>query len=111
VSIWLVYHGHIRRSTIRWNIGQAKQRFSEVVRRAATEPQLICNRNRVVAAVIDAESADRLRALRARDSERSIAEAFDEFRQLVKRQRYRLKTPPRRNRRDAFADALDDVSR
>lgn len=38
-----------------WNIAQAKQCFSEVVKRAATEPQLIFNRDRLVAAVIDAE--------------------------------------------------------
>ena len=38
-----------------WNIAQAKQRFSEVVRQAAEEPQLIYNRDHLVAAVIDAE--------------------------------------------------------
>ena len=45
---------------MRWKIGQAKQRFSEMVRHAATEPQLICNRDRVVAAVVDADSAAKL---------------------------------------------------
>jgi prevent-host-death family protein len=96
---------------MRWKIGQAKQRFSEVVRRAATEPQLICNRERVVAAVIDAGAAERLQAMRARASQRSIADAFEEFRELVKRERYVLKTPSRRSRRNAFANTLDRLSR
>lgn len=96
---------------MRWKIGQAKQRFSEVVRRAATEPQLICNRERVVAAVIDAGAVEGLQAMRARASERSIADAFEEFRTIVKQERYVLKIPPRRSRRNAFADALHHLSR
>ena len=96
---------------MRWKIGQAKQRFSEVVRRAATEPQLICNRDRVVAAVIDADSAERLQAIRVGASRRSIAEAFNEFRELVKREHYVLRTPSRKSRRNAFANALDRLSR
>jgi hypothetical protein len=75
------------------------------------EPQLICNRERVVAAVIDAGAAERLQAMRARESQRSIADAFEEFRELVKRERYVVKIPSRRSRRDAFADALDHLSR
>lgn len=96
---------------MRWKIGEAKQRFSEVVRRAATEPQLICNRDRVVAAVVDAESAERLETVRQRRRRASIAAAFEELRDLTRRERYRLKTPARTTRRNAFADALDRVSR
>jgi hypothetical protein len=102
---------HLEDILMRWKIGQAKQRFSEAVRRAAMEPQLICNRERVVAAVIDAGAAERLQAMRARESQRSIADAFEEFRELVKRERYVVKIPSRRSRRDAFADALDHLSR
>lgn len=94
---------------MRWKIGQAKQRFSEVVRRAAKEPQLICNRDRVVAAVVDARSADRLRAMRDRERQGSLADAFDELRALLKRERLTLKVPARRNRRNPFVDGRDDI--
>lgn len=83
---------------MRWKIGQAKQRFSELVRRAATEPQLICNRDRVVAAVIDADSAAKLEGVLERVRQRSVAHAFEDFRTLAKRERYALKTPRRKNR-------------
>ena len=96
---------------MRWKIGQAKQRFSEVVRRAATEPQLICNRDRVVAAVVDAASVERLRVIRQSQSRRSIAAAFEGLRALAEREGYRLRTPARTTRRNAFADCLDRVSR
>lgn len=80
----------------RWKIGQAKQRFSEVVRRAAVEPQIICNRERVVAAVIDAGSADRLQSIVEGEGRQTIAEAFDAFREMAARERYRLRIPPRK---------------
>ena len=96
---------------MKWQIGQAKQRFSEVVRRSATEPQLICNRDRVVAAVIDAETADKLRSILERERQRSIAERFDELRALAKREGYVLKTRRRQNRRHGFADVLEHLPR
>ena len=39
-----------------WSIAKAKERFSEVRRQSALEPQPIYNRDRRVAAVISAES-------------------------------------------------------
>ena len=38
-----------------WKIGEAKQRFSEVVRRSAEEPQLIFNWVELSAALVSAE--------------------------------------------------------
>jgi antitoxin (DNA-binding transcriptional repressor) of toxin-antitoxin stability system len=96
---------------MRWKIGQAKQRFSEVVRRAAVEPQLICNRERVVAAVVDPGSAERLRSIVERESEETIADAFDVFREMATRERYGLKIPPRTNRRNPFPHGVDRLSR
>lgn len=96
---------------MRWKIAQAKQRFSEVVRRAAVEPQIICNRERVVAAVIDPGSAERLRSIVEREDLATVADAFDTFREMAARERYRLKIPPRKNRRNPFPHDLDQLSR
>ena len=96
---------------MRWKIGQAKQRFSEVIRRAAAEPQLICNRERVVAAVIDVGSADRLRVIREREGQRTLAEAFDALREVTGGERHALTIRPRRNRRNTFQPVLDGLSR
>jgi antitoxin (DNA-binding transcriptional repressor) of toxin-antitoxin stability system len=35
-----------------WKVGEAKQQFSEVLRRSEAEPQLIYRRHRLVAAVV-----------------------------------------------------------
>jgi prevent-host-death family protein len=67
-----------------WNVAQAKQRLSEVIREAAHEPQLIVNRNRPVAAVI---SVEELAVYRAWKEEKAAQQAapqtlFDAFAEL-----------------------------
>lgn len=69
-----------------WNVGQAKQHLSEVIREAAHEPQLIYSRNRPVAAVIAAEELAEYRvwkAERAAKPRRSLADEFAELRRLL----------------------------
>ena len=79
-----------------WKIAAAKENLSEVLRKAETEPQEILNRDRLVAAVIDADSYRAFAEWR-RAQHSSIADAFAELRQSS--DGYVLKTAPRRNRR------------
>ena len=51
-----------------WNIAQARQHFSDVVKQAADEPQLIYNRERRVAAVINAEQFSSFQTWRQRQN-------------------------------------------
>jgi prevent-host-death family protein len=94
----------------RWKIGDAKQHLSDVLRQAETEPQQILNRDRLVAAVIDAESFREFEAWR-RTRRAPIAESFAELRRICAEEGYRLKTAPRRNRANPFADVLARPSR
>lgn len=96
---------------MRWGIAEAKQKFSDVVRKAGQEPQLIFNRDRLVAAVVDPETFEALQACREQERSRSIAAAFDELRKLVAEEGYKLEAPPRRNRKNTFTGVLDSVSR
>ncbi len=65
-----------------WNVAQAKQRLSEVIREAAREPQVIYNRNQPVAAVIAAEELAAYRAWK-NSNKPSLIEAFDAMRALA----------------------------
>ena len=47
----------------RWLTGDAKQQFSEVLRRSEDEPQEIYRRDRLVAAVISAEDFEQFQPL------------------------------------------------
>jgi prevent-host-death family protein len=91
-----------------WNIAQAKQRFSEVVKQAATEPQLIYNRDRLVAAVIDVEAFNAFNQWRERSQRRTLADEFAELRKIAEEENYELIVPPRTDRPNALLTMLEE---
>lgn len=91
-----------------WNIAQAKQRFSQVVKQAATEPQLIYDRDRLVAAVIDVEAFNAFNQWRERSQRRTLADEFAELRKIAEEENYELIVPPRVNRPNAFLEMLEE---
>lgn len=93
------------RVVMKWNVATAKQRFSEVVRAAAEEPQPVYSRSRLVAVVVDAASFEAFRAWQARRQERTVAEAFAELRALCEEGDDAWPSMPRVNRDNPFADA------
>ena len=94
-----------------WNIAQAKQRFSEIVRQAAEGPQLIYNRKRLVAAVIDAEDYRAYKEWSDRASQRTLADEFAELRRIMQEDDYELTVPSRSTRANAFVEALQEEAR
>ena len=76
MSILTIYVGHI----MTWNIAQAKQQFSEVVRLSAQEPQAIYNRDKPVAVLINTDDFEAFRQWRAGQYEPTLAAQFAEFR-------------------------------
>lgn len=96
-----------------WNVAQAKQHLSEVIREAAHEPQRIYNRNRPVAAVIAAEDLagfETWKTSQAKTGQKSIAEEFAVLRQLMIEAGFDdgLEIPPRIDRPNAFVQMLEE---
>jgi prevent-host-death family protein len=89
-----------------WSIAQAKQRFSELVRTAQQEPQLIYNRNQLVAAVVGGEEFGRFEQWRATQTQPSLAEECDALRALLEREHYHLPMAVRMDRPNAFVERL-----
>jgi prevent-host-death family protein len=90
---------------VHWNIAEAKQKLSDVVRRAASEPQPIFSREREVAVLVDADTFRAFQAWREREARRSFAGAFAELRQICADENYELTAPIRLDRTNPFADA------
>lgn len=92
-----------------WNIAQAKQQFSEVVRQAAGEPQMIYNRDRCVAAIIDAETFRQFEAWQ-RSRKKSLGQWFAELRQIAAEENYQLPIVPRSEseRPNTFVGTLEE---
>jgi len=94
---------------MQWKVSEAKQRFSEVVKSAAGEPQLIFNRDRLVAAVVDGETLRAFEDWQRRCNRASLAERFVNLRAIATEEGYVMATPERRDRANAFAEIVDDV--
>lgn len=92
-----------------WNIAQAKQHFSDVVKQAATEPQIIYNRNTPVAALITAEELADYRAWRDSRKRPTLLDSFTELRQLLIDAGFEdgIDTGSRTTRPNAFVEMLD----
>lgn len=95
-----------------WNIAQAKQQFSEVVRLSAEEPQAIYNRDRCVAAVIDAATFAAFEEWRNLSQRKTLGEEFAELRRIAAEEDYEFPALPRTEvgRPNAFAAMLDETS-
>ncbi|MDX1747575.1 MAG: type II toxin-antitoxin system prevent-host-death family antitoxin [Halobacteriales archaeon] len=81
-----------------WLSSEAKQRFSEVVRRSAQAPQAIYRRDRLVAAVISAEDFEEFEEWREERRQESLGSTFDEVREIANRYEYEIQTGERRDR-------------
>jgi hypothetical protein len=89
-----------------WNVGEAKQQFSEVLRRSETEPQLIYRRHQLIAAVVAVDDT----TVAAVSKPRTIADRIEEARELFRRENYRLPRTRRSNRPNSFVRALNDIA-
>ena len=95
-----------------WNIAQAKQHFSDVVKQAAIEPQIIYNRNTPVAAMITAEELAEYRSLKhaaSAPAKKSLLDHFAEMRQILidAGDLNGLEIQPRVDRPNAFVEMLE----
>ncbi len=91
---------------MRWSVANAKQRLSEVIRKASDTPQWIFSRDRPVAVVVSPKVFEELSESNARQR-RAITDAFAELRTICEEEDYILEAPLRRDRSNAFAETLD----
>lgn len=96
---------------MKWTIAKARERLSELVRKAAHKPQPIFNRDKLVAAVIGAETYQEFQAWREKTERRTLADAFTELRTILAEERYSLTIPKRQDRPDTFAETLNELPR
>ena len=81
-----------------WKLAEAKQRFSEVVRLASKEPQVIFNRDRPVAAVIPADALDDYLVWRADRKGSPLRAPLQELVEICREEAWEYQAPPRVDR-------------
>lgn len=93
-----------------WNIAQAKQQFSEVVRLSVQEPQAIYNRDKPVAMLVNAELFEAFHQWQTRQHEPTLAEQFSEIRTALQDARQDGLNLPARStsqRNNSFVEMLE----
>ena len=86
-----------------WKLAQAKQQFSEVVRAAEREPQIILNRDRRVAVLVTAAEFDDYLAWKSSRAKGSFADAIDELVSICREEGATYDAPPRADRPNPLA--------
>jgi hypothetical protein len=84
-------------------VARARERFAEVIRSAAHEPQPIYNRDQLVGVVVDPESYAEFLRWREERAHRSVGAALEELRALCREEGYELEAPRRADRSNPFA--------
>ena len=89
-----------------WSIASAKQRFSEVVRLTAEEPQAIYNRDKPVAVMVSADEYEEFKQWKAERQRPTLTQLFDEIRAILAAEgEDGIEIPPRTNRPNPFDDS------
>ena len=92
----------------KWKISEAKARLSEVVSHCVDEPQVLYNRKKPVAALIDMEEYVQFLEYKKSTKKKTMAELLDELREINKHEPEMDELPPRNDRPMPDFDDLDD---
>jgi hypothetical protein len=73
-----------------WKIEEAQQQLSKLMTAAVSEPQLIYNHDKLVAAVVEAELFQVFLAWQKQQCQPSLADTFSQLRQICVEENYTL---------------------
>ncbi len=95
---------------MQWKVAKAKQQLSELLRQAASEPQQILNRDKVVAVVLGPREMEAFERWRKINTRPSLAQALAKAQEICAEEDYVLPHEPRRDR-DNSVLMVNDVGR
>jgi hypothetical protein len=88
-----------------WKLDEAQQKLPEVIEAISSEPQLIFNQDKLVAAIVEPKLFQEFLAWHQQNKTSSLSDAFIELRQLCTEENYTLNTAaPRSDRYNPFAE-------
>ena len=94
----------------RWKISEAKAKFTALLGSCRKGPQIICNRERPVAVVIDVKLFDEVMELRKTQEKPSIAELLQELQSIQQSETSEIEMPPRQDRPNSIQEASDEMA-
>ncbi len=87
---------------MKWSIASAKNKFSELIRNVQNEPQLVYNRDKLIAVIVSAEEYNHIKAIKDKENKKTLLDFFNEFKEACSKEHYTLEIPRRLNRKAQF---------
>ena len=94
----------------RWNIAEAKAKFTQVVDSSRDSPQIICKRNKPVSAIVHIDLFSKLMRLGENEKKPTIAQLLDELKDIRQTEDIDIEIPERRDRPNPFEETPDEMA-
>ena len=88
----------------KWKISEAKAKLTALLTSCIKEPQIICNREQPVAAVINIKLFEELMQIKKRERRPSIADLLEELASIREIETAEIEIPDRKDRSNAMGD-------
>ena len=93
----------------KWNISEAKSRFTQVVVSSRHTPQIICKRDKPVSAIINIDLFNEFMALKENKNRPTIAQLLDELKVIRNAEQIDIEIPARHDRSNPFEETPDEM--
>lgn len=94
----------------KWKISEAKAKFTELLKLCKQDPQIICNRDRPIGAVINTNLFEELMELREKNQNPTISQLIEELEAIKKAKPLEIEIPARQNRPTPFEENTDEMA-
>lgn len=94
----------------KWKISEAKAKLTDLLTSAKKDPQIICNRENPVSAVLDITLFEELMKLRKDHQKPTIAQLLLELDKIKGSEPSEIEITPRRNRPNPFEESADEMA-
>ncbi len=94
----------------RWKISEAKAKLTALLTSCIKELQIICNREKPVAAVINVKLFEELMQIKKEEKRPSIAELLDELKSIREIETAEIVIPGRKDRSNSMETAKDEMA-
>ncbi len=93
-----------------WKISEAKARIAVLLQSCETEPQIICNRDKPVGAVINMDLFEELMEYRKQKETPTVMQLLRELDTIKEAEQSELKIPSRTNRPTPFEESANEMA-
>ncbi len=93
-----------------WNTSDIKSHFREMIRRCADEPQMVYEKNKPIAVILNFRTFKKLSALPRRQKRPTMRQLLNELHDIRQTEDVEMDIPSRRDRSNAMESLLHELS-